>query len=229
MSSTRTRSSYLPAAFVSALGALMILAGCGAGSGSPTAATTSGTPATTSGTAGGSAATTSIGPPSVKASAPAAIEVNPAGDIPDSQAYVAYQGSGFTVTTPEGWARSSSGTSTIFSDKYNSVTVDANPSPQAPTVASAAAVDVPAIKSASPGFVAGRISTVQRKAGSAVLITYQAYSAVNTVTGKVAVEAIERYAFWRAGRLVTLTLSAPVGSDNVDPWRKVTDSFTWTN
>jgi hypothetical protein len=26
---------------------------------------------------------------------------------------------------------------------------------------------------------------------------------------------------------VTLTLSAPVGSDNVDPWRTVTDSFRW--
>jgi hypothetical protein len=41
------------------------------------------------------------------------------------------------------------------------------------------------------------------------------------------VEAVERYEFWRAGHEVVLTLSAPVGSDNVDPWRKVTDSFAW--
>ena len=68
---------------------------------------------------------------------------------------------------------------------------------------------------------------MHRTAGTAVLITYHALSAVNPVTGKVANEAVERYEFWRNGREVVLTLAAPVGSDNVDPWRKVTDSFTW--
>jgi hypothetical protein len=61
-----------------------------------------------------------------------------------------------------------------------------------------------------------------------VLINYRAQSPVNPVTGKVANEAVERYEYWHAGREVVLTLAAPVGSDNVDPWRKVTDSFAWT-
>jgi len=38
---------------------------------------------------------------------------------------------------------------------------------------------------------------------------------------------VERYAFWRAGTTVILTLSGPQGADNVDPWRMVTDSFGW--
>ncbi|MDT4974331.1 MAG: hypothetical protein QOG98_89, partial [Pseudonocardiales bacterium] len=59
-------------------------------------------------------------------------------------------------------------------------------------------------------------------------LTYRADSAPNPVTNKVAVEAVERYEFWRNGTEVVLTLSAPVGSDNVDPWLKVTDSFAWT-
>jgi hypothetical protein len=52
-------------------------------------------------------------------------------------------------------------------------------------------------------------------------------SAPSAVTGKSVTEAVERYAFWRGGREVVLTLSGPMGSDNVDPWRKITDSFRW--
>ena len=40
-------------------------------------------------------------------------------------------------------------------------------------------------------------------------------------------DEVERYEFWRNGKQATLSLSAPVGSDNVDPWKVVTDSFTW--
>ncbi|MDT4904221.1 MAG: hypothetical protein QOH52_2237, partial [Pseudonocardiales bacterium] len=42
------------------------------------------------------------------------------------------------------------------------------------------------------------------------------------------IQAVERYEFWKNGNEVVLTLAAPVGADNVDPWRKVTDSFAWT-
>ncbi len=56
----------------------------------------------------------------------------------------------------------------------------------------------------------------------------RAASAPNPVTGKSVTNDVERYEFWHAGKLVTLTLAAPQGSDNVDPWKLVTDSFTWT-
>lgn len=156
------------------------------------------------------------------------METNPPGDIPDNQAFVPYTGAGFTVTIPEGWARSSTGSYVVFSDKYNSITVTSAPAAHAPTPASIRTNDLPKIKAASKGYAPGTVTTVHRKAGTAVLATYHAYSPVNPVTGKVAEEAVERYTFWRAGKSVTLTLAAPVGSDNVDPWRKVTDSFTWT-
>ncbi|MEO9137869.1 MAG: hypothetical protein ABI345_02265 [Jatrophihabitans sp.] len=177
---------------------------------------------------GGSTPATSPGTAAAAASGAARVEVNPAGDIPDNQAFVAYAGTGFSVTTPEGWARSNAGSAVVFSDKYNSITITKGAAAQAPSVASAQAHDVPAIKATSHGFVPGAISTVKRKAGTAILITYHALSQVNPVTGKVANEAVERYTFWQSGTSVTLTLAAPVGSDNVDPWRKVTDSFTWT-
>jgi hypothetical protein len=78
-----------------------------------------------------------------------------------------------------------------------------------------------------PGFALGDVQSVRRSAGPAVLIAYQATSAPNAVTGKPVTEAAERYVFWRGGQEVLLTLSGPKGADNVDPWRKITDSFRW--
>jgi hypothetical protein len=160
-------------------------------------------------------------------------ETNPAGDIPDTQAFVDYtptQG-GYTLQVPEGWARTDSGTgngggSALFSDKYHSIRIDAAAAPTAPTAASGQA-ELTAIGSTATGFTPGKVTTEQRQAGSALLITYQADSAPNSVTGKVISQDIQRYEFWNNGKQVTLTLSAPVGSDNVDPWRTVTDSFRW--
>lgn len=179
-----------------------------------------------SSTAPGAGPTT--GPASATSTGPSApiIEINPPGDIPDNQAYVTYQEKGFSFAAPEGWARSG-GSEVVFSDKYNSITVTTEVSPTAPTPSSLGS-GVRRIGARTPGYVAGHVTTVIRKAGQALLATYQAYSAVNPVTGKVAREAVEKYVFWKAGTAVTLTLEAPVGSDNVDPWRKVTDSFTWT-
>lgn len=68
---------------------------------------------------------------------------------------------------------------------------------------------------------------ISRHAGKAVLLTYQGDSAPDPVTGKVVRDAFERYAFHRQGHEVDVTLSGPLHADNVDPWRIVTDSFTW--
>jgi hypothetical protein len=71
------------------------------------------------------------------------------------------------------------------------------------------------------------VTTVNRKAGPAVLIRYSANSPIDPVTGKSVVDSVERYEFWRNGQEVILTLAGPQGADNVDPWRTVTDSFRW--
>ncbi len=156
-----------------------------------------------------------------------ATESNPAGDIPDTQVFVDYSAGGYTVQVPEGWARTDAGGTTSFTDKYNSIRIDTAAVPSAPTVQTGQA-ELAAIGSAATGFAPGEVKTVQRPAGSAVLITYQADSAPNEVTGKVVADAVERYEFFSAGTEVILTLSGPAGSDNVDPWRTVTDSLRWT-
>ena len=177
---------------------------------------------------GGQAPTSGGSPAPGSVANSAQVEVNPPGDIPDNQVFITYRAPTFMVSVPEGWSRTAQGTAVVFTDKYNSIAVDMVAVASPPTTASAQSGELPQIRAHATGFVAGSVTAVRRSSGAAVLITYRAQSAVNPVTGKVANLAVERYEFWRTGRQVVLTLAAPVGSDNVDPWRKVTDSFAWT-
>jgi hypothetical protein len=169
-------------------------------------------------------------PDSAQSVDPNAAEVNPPGDIPDNQVFVVYAdpSGSFTVKVPEGWASSETAGGVTFTDKLNSVRIESSTTPSAPTVESVTAQDVPAIASTTDAYVAGDVTTVARAAGSAVLATYEGDAAADPVTGKVVHDAFERYAFWHDGRLVVLTLSGPVGADNVDPWKIVSDSLAWS-
>ncbi len=185
------------------LAALAVLTGCGAGT-----------------EANSSSGTTSSG---------ANQEVNPAGDIPDDQAFVPYPwpAGGFSVTVPEGWARTESGGAVIFTDKLNSVRIETASLASAPTVDSVRAGELPTIESTVTNFSAGDVVGVARTSGEAVLITYAGDSAPDPVTGRTVTDSFERYEFWNNGVEVILTLSGPQGADNVDPWRTVTDSLQW--
>lgn len=213
---TTPRRAVLAVAGVATIA--LLLAACGSSNGKTAAKTTTRPPiadATTSAPSGG-----------VDPNAP---EVNPAGDIPDNQVFVDYAppSGGYHVKVPEGWARSEQAGAVIFTDKFNSVRIETATSASAPTVQSATQNEVPAIEAAAKNYEAGKVVAVTRKAGPAVLITYRADSDPNPVTGKVIHLDVERYEFWRNGIEVILTLSGPVGADNVDPWRIITDSFGW--
>jgi len=198
-----------------------LLAGCG----SSTAASPAPAPTTVVGTS------SPPGQPSSSPPLPVATELNPPGDIPDTRAYVRYASTpaGFTIKVPEGWARTNVGSEIVFSDKLNSIAVSQASSSAAPTTASILANLVPTLSSSISKFHFTGVQAVQRGAGPAVLVTYQQDSAVDPVTNKVVRDSVERYLFWHAGRLVTVILTGPLGADNVDPWRKVTDSLSWTS
>jgi hypothetical protein len=156
-------------------------------------------------------------------------EANAPGDIPDNQAFVPFTAPdrSFQVSVPEGWAQRADGPATVFTDKFNSVRIESTPAAAAPSVASATATEVPRLTSAVSGYRPGSTTMTQRKAGPVLMITYGARSAPDPVAGKTVDQAVERYEFWRGGTEVVLTLSAPKGSDSVDPWRTITDSFAW--
>jgi hypothetical protein len=96
-----------------------------------------------------------------------------------------------------------------------------------PTTASAKATDVPQLARSTKAFKEQAVTVVHRPAGDAVRITYLASSAPDSVTGRVTRDAVERYTFFHNGRDLVLTLSAPQGSDNVDPWKLISSSVRW--
>ncbi|MEO6125380.1 MAG: hypothetical protein ABIR32_16895 [Ilumatobacteraceae bacterium] len=195
-------------------------------------------------TACGSSATTSpTSPLSVAASAtavtvpstiggavdPNAPEVVEPGDIPDNQVFVAFPSADgtYSVTVPEGWARTENGGVVVFTDKYNSVTISSMASTSAATVDDVKSNGLTDVSS-DPTFHLVDVQPVTRKAGDGVLATYEIGSPPNPVTGKKALLAVERYVFNHHGTTVVLTLSGAKGADNVDPWKVVSDSLTWT-
>lgn len=217
---------------------VVLLAGCGgAGSSARAPSTSAGgtgnstTSAAPAATLAGSPASTACGQPSAAGATAGSggKEANPPGDIPDNQAFVTYQppSQPYAVKVPEGWARTDGPRGVSFTDKLNTIRIDVTPAASAPTVASAKAEEVPALSSAAACFRLVDVSTVTRPAGAAVLIRYQARGPADPVTGKSRLDDVERYEFWRTGTEVSLTLSGPVGSDNVDPWKTVTGSFRW--
>ena len=235
-----------PAVMIAAALLVPLAAACGSGSGAKTvgssaAVSTSAASSTKPSTATSAAppkattaaSTASTAKASASASTAAAATVAPvedvvAGDIPDNQAFVTYSppSGGYSIKVPEGWARTTDGAATVFSDKFNSIRVETLALADAPTVASVTVTDLAAISTAK-GFKAGKVSAVKRKVGSGILATYQIDGASNGVTDKIVKLDVERYVFWRSGTAIIVTLSGAAGSDNVDPWKIVTDGLAW--
>ena len=159
---------------------------------------------------------------------PNAPEVVEPGDIPDNQVFVPFTSpDGFTVKVPEGWSQTDNGGVTTFTDNYNAIELASVPAAAAPTVDSVSSSGLTDVSSNST-FHLVTVEPVTRKVGDGVVAKYEIGSAPNPVTGKSALLAVERYFFNHNGKDAVLTLSGAKGADNVDPWKTVTDSLTFS-
>jgi hypothetical protein len=151
------------------------------------------------------------------------------GDIPDNQVYVPYQPAdgSFSVTVPEGWARTDLADGVSFTDKLNTVTVRELTGRPQPTPDSVRASELKDVAVQGSNVVVGTVETTSLPAGNAIDATYSADSVADPVTGRVVTDDVELYVFWRNGEEVLLTLSGPHGADDVDAWRTISTSFTW--
>lgn len=202
----------------------------GCSGGGSTSATSPSTDTATTGTPSVSTPTsTPTEPTQPSQPSPAVTESNPPGDIPDNQAFVSYQppAGGFSVKVPEGWARTTAGGASSFTDKLNRIQVQLSSAPSAPTPQSVTSQLVPTLQRQVPKFALGKVTEISRPAGKVVLLTYQGDSSPDAVTGKVVRNAFEDYLYYQAGKLLAVTLSGPVNADNVDPWKTVSDSVRW--
>ena len=157
----------------------------------------------------------------------AAPETNTPGDIPDTIAYVTYTNvaGGYRFDHPEGWAQTGQANTVTFTDKFNGVSADVSSASAAPTIASARSGDVPMLQASQTAFELRSVSAATLPAGTGVLIVYRRNSAADPVTGRSVRVEIQRYEIYGHGHVVALELFGAVGADNVDPYRKMSQSL----
>ena len=159
---------------------------------------------------------------------PVAPETHPPGDIPDTQAFVTYTSpQGFHIEVPEGWARSSTKQGVQFADKYGSVAIQVTTAKNAPTTSSVKQQQIAALMASNRAVKVSNVQTVQLSGQQAVRIDYASNSEPNPVTNKQIRLENNAYLFYKGGKLAQVTFSAPYGSDNVDQWRYMSQSFGW--
>ena len=219
---TRPARRLLPGA---GLCLLALLTGCGGAATTPTSAPTpvAGSPASTPPATGG-------GPASSGASAsqaPVPVESNPPGDIPDSLAFVGYRNSagGYSFTYPEGWARTEHGAAVTFTDKLNGIQADTAGVPSTLTPDAVRAQEVPRLTSTQPAFELMTVEPVALPAGTGVHLVYRRNSAPDPVTGRQVRDEVQSYLVASGASHVRLDLFGPVGADNVDAYRTISQSL----
>jgi len=190
-------------------------AGCGSGGRSGAATTTTAPPATTA------AATTTSGAGALQAEANATA----AGDIPDNQVFLVFRDvpAGYSMKYPEGWAQQGSGNRVSFRDKNN--VIRAVVSAGAAWTRASVQADLRALKGAR---VQSPPQAMTLSGRPAFKVVYRTVSAPNPVTGKRVTLSVDRYYVRKQGRRAVLDLGAPVGVDNVDAYRLISESFRWS-
>jgi hypothetical protein len=155
------------------------------------------------------------------------VESNPPGDIPDNLAFVRYANhpGHYSFTHPEGWARTGAGRRVRFTDKLTGVAVVSVAAGQPPTVRSTRTGDVSRLRGSVPAFTFRGISAVRLPAGRGIHVVYRRNSAPDPVTGKVYRDEVEEYDVYAHGTLVRMSLFGPVGADNVDAYRTMSQSL----
>jgi hypothetical protein len=221
---THRRLSILFATAVLALAS--VLAGCGSsGNGSSSSSAASTTSPSTTPTV---AAKSSCGSSSAASAGTSEAASTAQGDIPDNQQFLTYKNrsGGYSLSYPEGWARSGNGADVTFQDKSNTVTIRAASGAQ-PTPASVAA-ELKQEANTDPCLNPGRPQATTAGPNQVVKVTYTTEGQKSAVTGQRPKITVDRYVYSKGGKVATVDLATPVGVDNVDAYRMISESFRWS-
>jgi hypothetical protein len=160
---------------------------------------------------------------------PIRAEVNPPGDIPDTQAFIKYMNTsgGYQLEVPEGWARTEKGADVTFVNKFDGVKVRVARAATAPSVISVRANEVKQIESQGHAVTISDMSEAELPAGKAIVVKYTSNSDPNPVTAtRIRLEDVT-YIFFKNGKEAMLTVWAPQGADNADQWNRISQSLRW--
>jgi hypothetical protein len=165
----------------------------------------------------------------VAAEKPLAPEKNPPGDIPDNQVFVKYASSqgGYVIEFPEGWARTTTGSNVIFTDKFDGLSVTITNAAGPPNAESLRKNQAELLKKTGRAVRIQAIQNIKLSNGPALLMVYRSNSEPDPVVNKQVRLENSSYFYYRNGKLAELRLWAPLGADNVDQWNRVSNSFRW--
>jgi hypothetical protein len=149
------------------------------------------------------------------------------GDIPDNQVFLKFRNpsGGYSIVYPEGWAKTGSGDKVTFQDKNNVIYIAVQRGAK-PTVSSVEA-GVAKLKASTPSVKVNSAQTLTVGGEPVVKVTYSSESKPNPVTGKRVRLIVDRYAYYKAGRVALVDLGTAAGVDNVDAYRMISRSFKW--
>lgn len=224
---TRLRLSLLPALAI-------LLAACGTGA-TPSSAPSATNPAAPSTAPSGSPTTVAPSPsPAVEqpieapSQAPDTGGGTTKGDVPDNAVFLTYQNAahGFSIQYVEGWQVTTGPDGVVIRDKDSSETV-AVVAPASDVAGFISGTDLPALQSQA-GFKLVKQDRIKLPSGTYDHLVYHLPSPADPVTGKQIPSTVDRYYVPGATGLAIVSLSTPDGVDNVDAFRTMIESFTWS-
>ena len=206
---------------------VVLLAACGRG----------GTVApTTSAASSATAPSASSSPGAVETAAPSATgstATEPpggttSGDVPDNAVFLTFHGAGpvFSIQYVEGWQVTTRADGVVIRDKDSSESV-AIVAPQKDVAGYVSGTDLPAL-TAQPGFVLIKQDSVKIGSSTYVHLSYHQLSPADSVTGKQVPQTADRYYVPGTYGLAIVSLATPDGVDNVDAFRQMITSFSWS-
>jgi hypothetical protein len=151
-----------------------------------------------------------------------------AGDVPDNAVFLTYRQAslGFSIQYVEGWQVTTQPDGVHINDKDSSETVSVVDLPG--DIASwIGSTDLPALQGQA-GFALVKQNTVKVHATSLHHLVYHILSPADPVTGKQVPSTVDRYYLPGPTHLAIVSLSTPDGVDNVDAFRQMVESFSWT-
>jgi hypothetical protein len=210
--------------FVLVLALAATVAGCGSSSSSSTTSATTGAAKAPAKTANAKA---SCGSSSASAAVSEAASTA-TGDIPDNQQFLTFRNraGGYSISYPEGWARTGNGASVAIKDKSNTITIRVAKGPK-PTTASVAS-KLRQEATTDPCLSAGSAQATTAGPNQVIKVTYTTAGQKSPVTGQRPKITVDRYVYAKNGKVATLDLATPVGVDNVDAYRMISESFRWS-
>ena len=75
--------------------------------------------------------------------------------------------------------------------------------------------------------LAGHAAGATAGPNQVVKVTYTTQGAKSPVTGQRPKITVDRYVYFKGGKVATVDLANPVGVDNVDAYRMISESFRW--